>query len=177
MFSELRTNSTRGQSILAQKDFCGDAVTIRFLCETDIPEIGQIESTLFGSAWSMDSFRAELANERAENFVICQNKRIIGYSTLWMIVDELHIHKIAVIPAFQNRGIASWVVDFILQRAKEKGIINAYIEVRQSNASAIHLYEKFGFKGYGTRTHYYDAPKEDALLLFKDLMEKNNGMV
>ena len=36
-----------------------------------------------------------------------------------------------------------------------------------SNAQAIHIYEKAGFVSEGIRPHFYDKPKEDALILWK----------
>ena len=39
------------------------------------------------------------------------------------------------------------------------------LEVRASNAPAIALYEKHGFAAVGRRKNYYDAPKEDAILM------------
>ena len=35
----------------------------------------------------------------------------------------------------------------------------------RDNAAAIALYEGFGFRSVGRRKNYYDAPKEDALLM------------
>ena len=39
------------------------------------------------------------------------------------------------------------------------------LEVRASNAPAIALYEKHGFAAVGRRKNYYDAPREDAVLM------------
>ena len=39
------------------------------------------------------------------------------------------------------------------------------LEVRQGNKAAISLYKKLGFKEDGIRPNFYDAPKEDALLM------------
>jgi ribosomal-protein-alanine N-acetyltransferase len=47
--------------------------------------------------------------------------------------------------------------------------VTAYtLEVRVSNAAAIHLYEKLGFESVGIRPNFYTKPKEDALIMWKN---------
>ena len=41
------------------------------------------------------------------------------------------------------------------------------LEVRESNAPAIALYEKHGYGRVGVRPAYYRGPKEDAVLMTK----------
>ena len=42
------------------------------------------------------------------------------------------------------------------------------LEVRVSNADAIALYERLGFKPRGIRRGYYTDNREDALIMWKD---------
>jgi ribosomal-protein-alanine N-acetyltransferase len=41
------------------------------------------------------------------------------------------------------------------------------LEVRPSNQEAIDLYERFGFRGAGTRPRYYQDTGEDALIMWR----------
>jgi ribosomal-protein-alanine N-acetyltransferase len=41
------------------------------------------------------------------------------------------------------------------------------LEVRTSNAAAIALYERFGFKPAGTRRRYYQDTGEDAMIMWR----------
>ena len=41
------------------------------------------------------------------------------------------------------------------------------LEVRQSNHSAIHLYEREGFRAAGLRRRYYQDNGEDALIMWR----------
>ena len=56
-----------------------------------------------------------------------------------------------------------------LQDAKETGILQGVLEVRISNAPAIHLYESFGFRQAGKRHGYYQDTGEDALIYTLDM--------
>jgi len=42
------------------------------------------------------------------------------------------------------------------------------LEVRVSNATAIRLYERLGFRARGIRRSYYTDNREDALIMWKD---------
>jgi ribosomal-protein-alanine N-acetyltransferase len=41
------------------------------------------------------------------------------------------------------------------------------LEVRPTNAPAIALYERFGFRSAGTRRRYYQDTGEDALIMWR----------
>jgi len=49
--------------------------------------------------------------------------------------------------------------------AKQQDLAQVVLEVRISNASAIHLYEKCGFVNVGVRKGFYEQPKEDAYIM------------
>ena len=40
-----------------------------------------------------------------------------------------------------------------------------YLEVRDSNETAVELYRRFGFSDVGLRKGYYQDPKEDARMM------------
>ena len=44
-----------------------------------------------------------------------------------------------------------------------------YLEVRESNRTARHMYAERGFEEIGVRRNYYDHPREDARVLLKRL--------
>jgi ribosomal protein S18 acetylase RimI-like enzyme len=45
------------------------------------------------------------------------------------------------------------------------GAQRVFLEVRRSNAAAIGLYERSGFRPVGVRRGYYASPREDALTM------------
>lgn len=60
--------------------------------------------------------------------------------------------RIGVSPKYQNRGIGSMLVKFILEKLKSDGFDGVRILVDISNLNAIKLYQKFGFKNCGIVT-------------------------
>jgi len=64
--------------------------------------------------------------------------------------------------------LKEWLPDaMLLQIAKENQAANMFLEVRQSNLSAIALYENIGFNEMAIRRAYYPAAngREDAVLM------------
>ena len=43
------------------------------------------------------------------------------------------------------------------------------LEVRRSNAAAVRLYRRFGFRAVGVRPNYYAEDQEDAIVMLLDL--------
>jgi len=161
--------SAAGPEIVAQKVFKNKTVTVRFMRESDIDPVAQLEKQLFVSPWPNDSFRRELYKSVTTAIVLCIEKQIIGFAVFWLIQDEMEIGKIAVAPIYQNMGIASWTMELILNLARRHNVTRVFIEVRLSNTRAIRLYEKFGFQRQGTRMGYYSGPRENALLMTAQL--------
>ncbi|HEY5267403.1 MAG TPA: hypothetical protein VIJ40_11380 [Acidimicrobiales bacterium] len=54
--------------------------------------------------------------------------------------------------------------------AKERRIKRATLEVAVSNTRAQELYFRYGFSPVGIRKNYYERTKEDALILWADLV-------
>ena len=71
----------------------------------------------------------------------------------------------AVAPQWQNQGIGHRMIDALTERSQEKKIRRMILEVRVSNTSAIHLYEKLGFQNCGIRKDLYELPREDGMIM------------
>ena len=67
----------------------------------------------------------------------------------------------------QGQGIGKMLVEELIKRVTETGVTTLHLEVRESNAPAISLYEKLGFVQQGIRRNYYEAPTEDGIMMVK----------
>ena len=96
-------------------------------------------------------------------------RELAGYIAVYHTPDEVEILNIAVREDRRRRGYGSLLMATALQDAKETGILRGVLEVRISNAPAIHLYESFGFRQVGKRRGYYQDTGEDALIYTLDM--------
>ncbi|MEJ2152487.1 MAG: ribosomal-protein-alanine N-acetyltransferase RimI, partial [Gemmatimonadota bacterium] len=56
--------------------------------------------------------------------------------------------------------------------ARERGARRMYLEVRKSNRDAQRFYGHYGFEQVGRRAGYYSRPREDAVVMAVDLVER-----
>ncbi len=86
---------------------------------------------------------------------------------LWILwnVYEGEIINVAVRRDCQRQGIADCLLLALLQEGRQNGIGRFFLEVRVSNAAAIHLYKKHGFVIQGIRKNFYEDNHEDAYVM------------
>ncbi len=137
-----------------------------------LEDVIKIEAASYGEHhWSQQSFLVEIQNNVSKYICaftenITGEKVLLGYSGIWAILEEAHITTLAVDPAQRGKKIAqALLVEQIEHLYKEK-VKYITLEVRVSNAAAIKLYEKFGFKSLGVRKKYYQNNDEDALIMW-----------
>jgi len=140
---------------------------IRRMRESDLDEILRIEKTSFLSPWSRCAFENEMRAAYAYPMVMTQAPPppIQGYLCFWVLSDECHILNLAVHPDCRRRGVASRLIENLLDVCKAQRILACYLEVRASNEIARTLYGKFGFRRDGVRRKYYTDTGEDALVM------------
>lgn len=92
----------------------------------------------------------KLLTYEEENIV----KGILLYSEIY---DRIEINQIEVIPIYQNRHIASSLMQYLINQAKNKKIINITLEVKCDNYKAINLYQKYNFEKQAVRKKYYNG--------------------
>ena len=138
--------------------------------DEDLDAVLAVEHASFTNPWTREMYEAELRNEGVSFFYVGRNavRRIVGFCSLWLILDELHINNLAVLPEYRRAGVATTLLQHVLAEGAARGARHATLEVRRSNDPARRLYERFGFTVAGIRRGYYDKPVEDALVLWCD---------
>ena len=136
----------------------------------DIDGIIEIEKKAYGEHhWSKDSFLSEINNELARYYCATdETGKILGYAGTWQILDEVHITNIAVDPDLHRKHIGEALLTAIIEDCYKHMVKYITLEVRVSNIAAIGLYEKYGFKSFGTRKGYYQNNNEDALIMWTE---------
>ena len=84
-------------------------------------------------------------------------RRAVGYIqqryrySLWLSGGEATLEDLYVSPASRRRGVATHLVQFAIERAKEKGCHTIKLDTNESNHDAIRLYRRLGFLSGSTR--------------------------
>ncbi len=132
----------------------------------DLPQVVVIEESLFGDPWTENAFRDTLDQKEADFVVaVSEQEEIIGYCGAYRALDEAEIVNVAIRKKDQNQGVGAGMVRTLIEEEKKKGVRFFILEVRESNLSAQHCYEKLGFKSIGIRKNFYDCPRENALIM------------
>lgn len=123
-----------------------------------------------GSPWSVKDFEEIIA---AGNAIILRallpNGETVSFVIASQTMIELDIYMVASKKDYQGQGIAQQLFEKLIADFRAKGLENIFLEVRESNLPAYHLYRKLGFQSIGRRKAYYSEPKEDALMMKFDL--------
>jgi len=136
------------------------------LAETHIEGILHLEKLSNAAPWSETSFRGELTNQQAKYFVAFEERELVGFAGMWLIVDEAHVTNVAVHPQFRGRGLGKLLMVRLLDEARTLGMTCSTLEVRASNEVAIALYETLGYVRCGLRKKYYPNNREDAVVMW-----------
>ena len=75
-------------------------------------------------------------------------------------------------PACRRQGVGTALLKIAIMTADVNSTEFISLEVRESNAAAIALYEALGFEEMGRRKNFYRRPQEDALIMTKLLTKK-----
>ncbi len=153
----------------ASRDFYVDVMMV-----SDLDTVLEIERSTFPSPWTKANFLFELyQNKCAYNFVVRsrEQENVSGFSSVWILFDELKINNIAIAKELRGRGIGSFLLEHVIRFGYAKGCDAASLEVRPSNRIALRMYRSFGFTIAGVRKGYYSDNNEDALLLSLNISE------
>ena len=142
---------------------------IRKMEQRDVPAIAELEKICFSDPWSENSIASELDNRLSCWLVAEQNESVVGYVGSQSVLDAADMMNIAVAPEYRKQGIGKALIEALMEYLRQKKVIALLLEVCVSNASAIALYQKMGFEQVGRRPKYYRNPREDALIMRREL--------
>lgn len=116
----------------------------------------------------IDILEEEKTNPYLKYCFYVGNNKILGYITYLDIYDRFEISNIYVLREFRGNGIASKMLQFVIDEGLNKKINNITLEVNSKNTSAIALYHKYGFKKVAIRGGYYSGT--DGILMEKEMI-------
>jgi|SRR5579863_1072282 len=141
-------------------------VTIRAMQESDLATVVRIERASYTFPWTEGIFRDCL---RVNYFcrVIEVGGVVAGHGVMSVGAAEAHLLNVCIEEAHRCRGLGARLLQHLLRAAAAAGALEAFLEARPSNLSAIRLYQTLGFRQIGLRRGYYQSVggREDAIVL------------
>lgn len=105
-------------------------------------------------------FHIENLNPNETIYLYKENNINKGFIHIQNGLDIIDVLNIIVKPEFQNQGIGSILLKYIIDNKQDKKIM---LEVRSKNINAIKLYQKYDFKIINIRKNYYKD--DDAIIM------------
>lgn len=137
------------------------------LTEARLDEVLLIEQSAYAQPWSRGNFSDSLRSGYQAQLLVADDT-ILGYFVAMKGVDEVHLLNITVAPAHQAQGWGRVMLDALAIWSRGQGAQWLWLEVRVSNARALRIYERHGYRRVGERKAYYpaaDGRREDAVVM------------
>ncbi|TCK01568.1 [SSU ribosomal protein S18P]-alanine acetyltransferase [Volucribacter psittacicida] len=144
-----------------------NAFTLSSIEEQDFKQLYQIEQLAHLVPWSLGT----LKNNQGENYLnlkLSQQNQIVAFAICQTVLDEATLFNLAVHPDWQQQGLGKQLLQHLFQQLRQQGIATLWLEVRQSNHIAHHLYQQMGFNEIDIRKNYYPTPtgeRENAIIM------------
>lgn len=125
------------------------------------------------SPWSADCYLEEIKNPASIMLrLINDTNRLMGFVVGRSVPTasgeggfDAEIYNIAVTPSAQKQGCGGVIFDGFIDICTGLGVSNVWLEVRESNLSALKFYQNKGFEMVQKRPSFYNDPPEDALVM------------
>lgn len=131
---------------------------------TLLTQIAHLERLCFSAPWSENALTL-LTTGQNGGFAALDGDMVVGYIGYLGVIDEYEITNVATHPDYRRQGIGAALLSALAEKAREQGATRITLDVRQSNAPAIALYEKFNFTPCGIRRNFYSNPRENAVVM------------
>jgi len=145
---------------------------IRLITTDDIKTLIQLERIVYAgeTPWTKSAFLSELYSRYVHLYLgVLYQGRMIAFIGNRIIFDDVHITQIEVDPAFQNKGIGSFLMIEAENFARKHNCVTLSLEVRISNIDAQRFYRSLGYDTQKRLKNYYSSGNEDALYMVKQV--------
>ncbi len=148
------------------EELTADSVQITRLQMQDIDAVEKIERENYSLPWTAKAFSDALERDYYLFLKAEADGVLAGYCGYQRSFEIADITNVTVHRDYRRRQIARRMLKTLMEEGRRQGVERFTLEVRQSNAPAIALYESLGFHVEGVRKGYYESPREDALILW-----------
>ena len=132
----------------------------------DLPAIQAIlQDTPEAAAWNPKSLEEVFELNVKYFFIAEKDGAVLGFIAGRRLLDEAEVLNLAVLPGARKKGLGRALLQVLVETFSGEGTLQIFLEVRESNRSAIAFYQHAGFGQIAKRPGYYRNPEETALVL------------
>lgn len=135
------------------------AVHIRRATIDDLAALVELENSTFViERMSTRQLRRHLESMSAEILVATRQRRVVGAAVVFFrrANDIARLYSIAVVASERGNGLGEALLAAIAHAARRRGSRRLRLEVRSDNAAAQRLYERLGYRHFGSHADYYE---------------------
>lgn len=147
--------------------------SIALISKEHLPQWVTMEQEQHSHPWSESNIKDALDSYSCIG--LWRENALVGYAVLSFVVGEGELLLFVLSSPWRGKGIASAFLRTVLKACVAR-VTTVFLEVRESNDSAICLYEACGFHQVGERKGYYPVKqgsgrkgRETALIYAKEL--------
>lgn len=112
----------------------------------DLKEYLKANGKGFGAPDPIEVIEEELSYNNAVIYVWREKGKIVSSITTWDVDEEtIATENIFTIPKYRNRHIASTMLQYVLDKASERGMKKARLTVYGDDTAALSMYYNFGY--------------------------------
>lgn len=111
--------------------------------------------------WNFEEYVNCYKNPNNKIYILKEKNKVIGSMVLLIISDYAEILQFVIDKKYQNMGYGTYFLKKIIKILQNLKVVEeVFLDVRENNDRAIHLYRKFGFNEIGKKPEYYKLPNK-----------------
>ena len=123
------------------------------------------------SPWGRSLIKDELNRNHSFTLVAVVADEVVGWCCSRYVQDEAELLKISIAESWRRRSVAKRMLAALEGRLRSVAVLTLYLEVRSENLPALSFYRQAGFTATGRRINYYSQPRDDAVILRKQISQ------
>ena len=130
---------------------------IRKATLNDVDFIHTMSKENLDSTFTKETLKSYIETDQTYHVFCIEKTELIGYIIVWESATYGQIIDLVIQPNYQNKGYGQKLLTYAIDYFIKIGVNIISLEVKVSNAHAIKLYEKAGFKKDHVIKNYYQT--------------------
>ena len=140
-------------------------ISFSFLDKSHLPALAPVAAAA-PDPWREEDLLAELTTAGHTCYVALQNGQPVAFASFALSSpQDAELLQCAVAPALRRQGLGRALLAHALRQLAAAGATRCLLDVRASNAGALALYTRLGFRPLAQRPRLYTHPIEDGVTL------------